>query len=363
MIRVASPEIGDQELRAVEEVLRSGQLVQATRVRAFEAAVESHLGVKHAVAVSSGTAALHLALLGLGIGPGDEVLVPDFTFPACANVVELTGATPVLLDIRLDTYNVDVDRLQTALSPRSRAVMPVHLFGLPAEMDRVLDFARENRLLVVEDAACALGAEYRGRPCGTLAEAGCFSFHPRKVITTGEGGMVVTNDGALAERLISLRSHGQVSTDGRTRFERAGFNYRMTEMQGALGVAQLARLPSILARRAALAERYQVALRGLHRVTLPVVAEGLRPVWQAYVVRLADGVDRAVVQARLREQGIETTLGTYAVSAQPHYAGPGRPLAASFKAQEQALALPLHPGLRETDIDTVARALSAALGA
>ncbi|HLA76882.1 MAG TPA: DegT/DnrJ/EryC1/StrS family aminotransferase [Vicinamibacteria bacterium] len=363
MIRVASPEIGDQELRAVEEVLRSGQLVQATRVRAFEAAVEAHLGVRHAVAVSSGTAALHLALLALGIGPGDEVLVPDFTFPASANVVELTGATPVLVDIDLATYNVDVERLRAAVTARSRAVMPVHLFGLPAAMDPILEIAREKRLLVVEDAACALGAEYRGRPCGTLSEAGCFSFHPRKVITTGEGGMVVTSDGALAERIISLRSHGQVQAGGRTRFEQAGFNYRMTEMQGALGVAQMGRLPSIVERRTALAARYGVALRGLDRVTLPVVPEGLRPVWQAYVVLLAEGIDRTAVQARLREQGIETTLGTYAVSAQPHYAGPGRPLPKSLRAQEQALALPLHPGLSEADVDTVARALGAALGA
>lgn len=362
MIKVASPEIGDEELRAVEEVLRSGQLVQSTRVRAFEAEVESRLGVKHAVAVSSGTAALHLALLALGIGPGDEVLVPDFTFPASANVVELVGATPVLVDIRLDTYNVDVERLRAAVTPRTRAVMPVHLFGLPAPMEPILELARERSLVVVEDAACALGAEYRGRPCGTLSEAGCFSFHPRKVITTGEGGMVVSDDGALAERIVSLRNHGQVSSEGRTRFERAGLNYRMTEMQGALGLVQMTRLPSILVRRTALAEQYGVALRGLERVALPVAPDGLRPVWQAYVVLLADSVDRAAVQARLREQGIETTLGTYAVSAQPHYAGPGRPLPNSLRAQEQALALPLHPGLTEADVETVARALRAALG-
>jgi perosamine synthetase len=361
LIAVGAPQIGDAELRAVERVLRSGWLVQGREVRAFEDQVAAFLGIEHAVAVSSGTAALHLALVALGVGPGDEVLVPDFTFPASANAVEHAGATPVLVDIRLDTFNVDVDRLQEAVTPRTRAILPVHLFGLPADMDPVLDVARKRGLLVVEDAACALGAEYHGRKCGTLADAGCFSFHPRKVITTGEGGMIVTRDAAVAERLRSLRNHGAVSRDGELRFHDAGFNFRMTDMQGALGAAQMSRLDALLARRTALAAAYGLALAGLDRLTPPRVPEGLRSTWQAYVVLLAADVDRTALRARLRDAGVETTIGTYAVSAQPHHGNQPSP-PGSAAAYARTLALPLHPAMTDADVDLVARALRAALG-
>lgn len=361
-IRAGSPEIGDEELRAVAEVLRSGFLVQAARVQEFERRVAAYLGVGHAVAVSSGTAALHLAVLALGIGPGDEVLVPDYTFPASANVVERAGATPVLVDVRLDTYNVDVDALAAAVTSRTKAIMPVHLFGLPADMDPVLEVARAHRLHVIEDAACALGATYRGRKCGAMGAANAFSFHPRKVITTGEGGMVTTNDAALAERVTRLRNHGQQVQDGRVRFVDAGLNYRMTDIQGALGVAQMDRLDGILARRAELAARYDAALAGVRGLTRPIVPDGLRSAWQGYVVRLDDDVDRGALQARLRGQEIETLIGTYAVSAQPHYAGPGRPLPSARRAQEHCLSLPMHTRLADEDVDTVAAALREALG-
>ena len=362
MIRLGAPDIGDEEIRAVEAVLRSGMLVQSARVREFEDAVAAFLGIEHAVAVSSGTAALHLALLASGIGPGDEVLVPDFTFPASANVVERAGAVPVLVDIRLDTYNVDVGALRAAVTPRTRAVMPVHLFGLPADMDPILELARERGLVVVEDAACALGATYRGRACGTLGRSGCFSFHPRKILTTGEGGMVVTSDAALADRVRVLRSHGQVATDSGPRFVEAGFNYRMTDMQGAMGVVQMRRLGDLRRRRVELAARYTAALQGTPGLILPVVPEGLTSVWQAYVVRLDPAVERAPLQARLREAGVETAVGTFSVSAQPHYAGPGRPLPQASRAQQSTLALPLHTRLSDADVDAVAAALRKVLG-
>ena len=360
-IRAGSPEIGEEEIRAAAEVLRSGFLVQAARVREFERRVAAFVGVEHAVAVSSGTAALHLAVMALGLAPGDEVLVPDYTFPASANVVERAGAVPVLVDVRLDTYNVDVEALERAVTPRTKAIMPVHLFGLSADMDPVLALAQRRGLHVIEDAACALGATYRGRQCGAMGDVGCFSFHPRKVITTGEGGMVTTNDAALAERLASLRNHGQAVQDGRVRFVDAGLNYRMTDIQGAIGVAQMDRIDGILARRAALAARYDAALAGVRGVTRPSVPEGLRHVWQSYVVLLDDAVDRGALQARLRDGGIETTIGTYAVSAQPHYAGPGRPLPNAWRAQEHGLSLPMHTRLTDEDVDRVAGALREAL--
>lgn len=363
MIPVARPEIGQGEIQAVAEVLQSGQLVQGARVREFEAKVAAYLGTKHAVAVSSGTAALHLALLGLGIGPGDEVLVPDFTFPACANAVELTGATPVLIDIDLATFNLDVNGIRPALTPRTKALMPIHMFGRPADMDPVLAIAREKGLLVVEDAACALGSEYRGRRCGGLSDVGCVSFHPRKVITTGEGGMLATNDLALAERLRVLRNHGQVMSEGRIRFEQAGFNYRMTEFQGALGVVQMDRLESFIERRIALASLYDQALDGVGGLQRPRSPEGMRCSWQSYVVLVAPGVDRDALRERLRVDGIETTIGTYSVSAQPHYADRCRPLPRSGDAYARGLSLPLHTRMTDADVAAVANALRAALGA
>ena len=218
MIRLIIPEIGDEEVQAVSAVLRSGYLVQGKHVEDFEHRVAAFVGVKHAVAVSSGTAALHVALAALDIGPGDDVLVPDFTFPATANVVALLGATPVLVDVDPATFNTTADLLRPAITPRTKAIMPVHLFGQPAEMQPILDLAAEHGLAVVEDAACALGALYHGRPCGSLGQLGCFSFHPRKVITTGEGGMIVTDDDALAERLRLLRNHGMAKHAGRHPF-------------------------------------------------------------------------------------------------------------------------------------------------
>lgn len=361
MIRLTIPEIGDEEIAAVAAVLRSGYLVQGQHVLAFEQQVAEYVGTRHAIAVSSGTAALHLALLAAGVGPGDEVIVPDFTFPATANVVELVGARPVLVDIDLATFNVDVAQLRPAITPRTKAIMPVHLFGQPAEMAPILELAAEHKLLVIEDAACALGAEYHGRRCGSLGNAGCFSFHPRKAITTGEGGMIVTDDENLAERLRQLRNHGMTRERDVVRFVAAGFNYRMTDFQGALGAVQMGRLEEIIARRIHLAGLYQQALADLPGVTRPTAMDGRRHVWQSYVVLLDDDVDRAGVMRVLAEAGIETTIGTYAVSAQPHYAGKAGSLPSSRRAYEHGLCLPLHTRMSEADIDEVAQWLKKAV--
>jgi dTDP-4-amino-4,6-dideoxygalactose transaminase len=289
------------------------------------------------------------------------VLVPDFTFPASANAVELAGATPVLVDIDLATFNLDVRGIRPALTSRTKALMPIHMFGQPADMDPILAIAREKGLAVVEDAACALGSEYRGRRCGGLSHVGCISFHPRKVITTGEGGMLVTNDHALAERLRVLRNHGQVTSEGRVRFEAAGFNYRMTEFQGAMGVAQMGRLASLIDRRTELASLYHQALEGIPELQRPTSPPQARCGWQSYVVLVAPGVDRDALRERLRIAGIETTIGTYSVSAQPHYAGRCRPLPLSGDAYARGLSLPLHTRMTDADVAVVANALRAAL--
>jgi dTDP-4-amino-4,6-dideoxygalactose transaminase len=360
MIRLTIPEIGEAEIQAVTTVLRSGYLVQGEQVREFERLVAEYVGVRHAVAVSSGTAALHLALLALGVGPGDEVIVPDFTFPATASVVELVGAIPVLVDIDLATFNIDVTQILPAITRRTKAIMPVHLFGQPADMEPILHIAQEHGLFVIEDAACALGAEYRGCRCGAMGLVGCFSFHPRKAITTGEGGMVVTNDDSVAERVRQWRNHGIVTIDGHNHFGLAGFNYRMTDFQGALGVVQMGRLEGIIARRMELAELYHQALAGTTVVMRPVAMNGMRHIWQSYVILIEEGAERDGLLRTLRAQGIEATIGTYAVSAQPHYARPSGDFPTSRRAYEQSLCLPLHTQMSAADVETVAEGLRVA---
>jgi len=341
VIRIVVPDITESEIAAASKVLRSGFLVQGQQVQLFEQLFADFVGVRHAIAVSSGTAALHLALLGLNIGPGDEVVVPDFTFPASGNVVEVTGAHAILADIDRRTYNVDVEPLERCVGAHTRAIMPVHLFGLSADMDPVLDIARRHGLKVIEDAACALGATYRGRKCGALGDVGCFSFHPRKVITTGEGGMLTTNDDAMANRLRSLRNHGAVSADNRFSYVAPGLNYRLTDFQAALGIGQMQRLPAILARRRELAQIYHTQLGDRKDVLGPIELPEYGHAWQAYVVELNVNHDREAVRSALLERGVEATIGTYALSSQPAFAERGI-FPNSLRAYAQTLSLPLH---------------------
>jgi dTDP-4-amino-4,6-dideoxygalactose transaminase len=361
MIRLVEPIMGEEEFQAVREVLASGYLVQGEQVRRFEELVAAYLGLEEVVAVSSGTAALHLALLALGIGHGDEVIVPDFTFPATANVVALTGARPVLADVRLDTFNLDAGRAEALVTSRTRAIMPVHLFGLAAAMDEIQALAERHGLYMVEDAACALGAEYNGQKCGTFGRMGCFSLHPRKAITTGEGGLIASRDGELADRLRALRNHGLEAGPEGARFVAAGLNYRMTEFQGALGGVQMRALEARIASRRALAAAYDAALAGIPWLRRPLAPVGCRHVYQSYVVLLDGGLDRTQVMASLRERGVESTLGTYACHAQPFYQERYgyQPGAApySYQAFQRTLALPLHERMSATDVDLVVAAL------
>lgn len=365
VVPLASPWTGEEELAEVRAVLASGYLSQGPKVEEFEALVAAAVGRRHAIATSSCTTAMHLALVALGIGPGDEVLVPDFTFPATANVVVQQGAVPVLVDVQPDTYNVDPLALAGHLTDRTRAIMPVHLFGLPADLDPCLDFARQHGLAVIEDAACAIGSTYRGRPCGSFGDVGCFSFHPRKVVTTGEGGMVVTDDAELAERLRLYRSHGGVRSGGRFTFEEAGFNYRLSDVHAALGTAQMARLPEMLARRRAVAGMLTERVAAIPGVNPPVEPEWAGHVFQAYVATLDEGVDRDVVVAGLRASGVESTIGTYALHAQPFferaYGYKEGDLPRSAVLARRTLALPLFPQMTEAQVERVAGALRDAI--
>jgi perosamine synthetase len=365
VIRLAVPYTDDDELREVAGVLASGYLTQGPKVAEFEGLLAAFVGSRYAFAMSSCTTALHLALVASDIGPGDEVLVPDFTFPATANVVVQTGARPVLVDVDEVTFAIDPADMEARIGPCTRAVLPVHPFGLSADMAAVTAIADAHALTVIEDAACALGATCGGRACGTMGALGCFSFHPRKSITTGEGGMIVTDDDVLAARIGLLRTHGGVRDELYLRFEDAGFNYRMSDLQAAVGVAQMRKLAFVLERRRALAARLDAVLASLAGVSTPTAPPGRPHTYQSYVVRLAPGIDRDAVIVALRARGIEATLGTYALHAQPYFARtqghtPGD-LTRSYAAFRQSLTLPLYPQMDETDPARIAGALSDAI--
>jgi perosamine synthetase len=330
-IPVARPYIGTEEEQAVIHVLRSGWVTQGPRVVEFEARFSQYIGCEHSVAVSSCTTALHLGLLTLGIGPGDEVICPSLSFIATANAIAYTGATPVFCDIDLATYNLDPARIKEAITPRTKAILVVHQIGLPAAMNEVLAIAVRHDLSVIEDAACAIGSEYDGRligrPLGTLA---CFSFHPRKILTTGEGGMITTGDAQIAERLRRLRQHAmslsdvarhsatQITTET---YDETGFNFRMTDMQAAVGITQLERLDGFLARRRYLAERYTSAFRHLPWLVLPSEPSDCRHNYQSYMVRLIAGFEsrRDAIMQHLLQKNISTRRAIMAIHRELPY--------------------------------------------
>jgi dTDP-4-amino-4,6-dideoxygalactose transaminase len=342
-IRLAWPDVGRAELEEVAAVLESGMLTMGARVGEFEAEIARACEVEHAVAVSSGTAALHLAVLALGLEPGDEVLVPAYTFPATANVVALAGLRPVLVDVDPVTMNIDPEKV--VVGPRTRAIMPVHLFGRPARIEELPD------LPLLEDAAAALGARRRGRACGSLGLMGCLSFHPRKIVTTGEGGAVTTDDAGLADAIRQGRHHGW-QPPANAEMPAPGLNYRLSDLLCAVGTSQLRRLPELLAARSRVAAGYSERLHGLP-VVVPEADEGDVPGWQAYVLQVER---RDEVLAALRAEGIEAQIGTYALHRLGAYRDQGR-FPGADHAFEQALALPLHSRLTEADLDRVAAAL------
>ena len=364
-LRLALPWTDEDEIQEIRQVLASGYLAQGPKAVEFERMVADFVGAKYVFATSSCTTALHLSLVALGIGRGDEVLVPDFTFPATANVVVQQGARPVLVDIDLDTFTMDVEDLKAKVTPRSKAIMPVHAFGLSADMDAIMAVAREHGLCVVEDAACAIGATYYGKHCGTVGTVGCFSFHARKVITTGEGGMIATNDDSLAERIQLLRNHGGVRTDNRFTFEAAGFNYRMSDIQAAVGVGQMRKLGQIIHGKRELASELGMRIQDVASVTIPKEPAWGGHIYQSYVVLLDEQIERDTVIQLVKQRGIETTLGTYALHAEPFFATrygyrPGD-LPNSYQAYRRSLTLPSYPPMEAADLGTIVESLEYAL--
>ncbi len=373
-IPISKPYFGEAEQQAVLEPLATGWVVQGPKVAEFERRFGEFTGAPFALATTSCTTALHLALIALGVGPGDEVIVPAFTWVATANVVEMQGARPVFVDINLETFNLDVAQLERAITPRTRVIMPVSLFGISAPMQSVMECARKHGLKVVEDDACAVGAWYQDRHAGTLADIGCFSFHPRKAITTGEGGMLITSSAEIAEKVRSLRDHGASVSDLARHlgprsyllpeFNAVGYNYRMTDLQGALGVAQMARLEWILQQRTRLAARYDEALRNLGWLRPTEVPPECRHGYQAYVClfqpeppTLANVSQlnrrRNDFMQRLDSAGVATRPGTHAVHMLGYYRKKYHLRPEDFPnsclADQLTVALPLYAQMTEAE--------------
>ncbi len=390
LIPIARPTLDQTEVDAAARAILSGWVTQGPEVAAFEREFAAAVGAPHACALSSGTTALHAALLAVGVQPGDEVITASHSFIATANAIRYCGARPVFVDIQPGTYNMDPAIVDRAVGPKTRAILAVHQVGLPCDLDRMLEIAQRRGVALVEDAACAIGSQARvggdwtpvGRPHG---EAACFSFHPRKLVTTGDGGMVTTRDAGIDARLRALRHHGMSVSDlarhasDRVTFETyptLGFNFRMTDVQGAVGRVQLGRLPAMLARRRARAARYGSLLASIPGVGLPFVPEFARPNWQTYTVRLPEGRDqRAVMQAML-DAGVATRRGvmcahreaaypreTWTCGASPACDRRSEPcphLPHSEAAQDRTIAIPLFDGLTDDDQSRVAEALASA---
>lgn len=363
-IPITRPLLGEEECRAVSEALRSGWLTQGNRVAAFERAVADYVGAKHAVACSSCTTALHLALHVSGIGPGDEVIVPSMSFIASANSIRYVGATPVFAEVDPRTFNLDPAAAAAAVTSRTRAILVVHQIGLPADLDRFRALCAQRGLTLLEDAACAIGSAHRGRRIGGDAALACFSFHPRKVITTGEGGMITTNDDALAERLRLLRQHAMSLSDQHRHaadkvlieeYRELGFNYRMTDLQAAIGIEQMKRLDDILARRRQLAERYTRLLARIPGIAPPFVPDYATPNYQSYAVRLADDfpLGRNDLMEFLLRRGIAARRGIMTSHREKAYQHQGRRLSITERASDQSLLLPLYPTMTEAEQDRV----------
>jgi perosamine synthetase len=372
---VARPELGEPEWQAARAVIESGWVTQGPKVAEFETAVARACGAGHGVAVSSCTAALHLALVAAGVGPGDEVIVPSLSFIATANAVVHAGATPVFAEVDVDDYNLDVDDVAARIGPRTRAIMLVHQLGLPAAIDEFTELAEAHVLALVEDAACAIGSTYHDRPIGAHSDFVCFSFHPRKLLTTGDGGMILTPSADHAARLRRLRHHGMSVSDLerhaaddilRESYDEVGFNYRLTDIQAAIGIEQLRRLPELVARRQALAAVYDEALAEHPRIRTPKVPEGVTWNVQTYAPRLLgfDAARRDDVMRALLRQGITTRPGVMTAHREAAYATT-QPvsLPRSEEASDTAIVLPLHGGLTDEDCRIIAAALVAAVDA
>lgn len=360
-IPMSSAEIDESDVQAVLEVLRSGRLALGPKTEEFERLVAEYVGVKHAVAVSSGTAGLHLIVRALGIGAGDEVLVPSFTFAASVNVLLYEGATPVFVDIEPETYNLNPADVERKITPRTKVVMVVDVFGHPAEWDELIQIANQYGLLLMDDCCEAIGAQYKGQMLGRFGVAGAFAFYPNKQMTTGEGGILVTDRDDLAQSFRSLRNQGRDEMGAWLEHPRLGYNYRIDEMSAALGVSQIKRLETFIQKRERVAQMYNERLNGLDWVRTPVVKSHVRMSWFVYVVQLAEGLDRNRVMAAMESRGVPVRGYFNPIHLQPYIReqlGTSEGwLPITESVAKRTLALPFHNNLNEEQVDYVVEML------
>lgn len=373
-IPISLPSMGQEEWEALKEPVFSGWITQGPKVKEFEKLFAERHHVKHALAVSNCTTALHLALVALGVKAGDEVIVPAFTWVSTANAVMYCNATPVFVDIDPVTFNIDIEDFKKKVTERTKAIIPVHLFGLCADVDAIRNYA--PHLKIVEDGACAAGSALDGRPAGSLGDIGCFSFHPRKSVTTGEGGMLTTNDDALAAELDMLRNHGaSISEEQRHKgpkpyilpeFDMVGFNYRMTDLQGALGVVQIKKLDQFIDERDMWANYYHSELADVEWIRTPRYSSRFKHGWQSYVLFIDETkapIKRNALMEYLQQHGISTRPGTHAVHMLGFYKKtfglksddfPG-----AYAANEYSMSIPLHNKMVKEDYEYIITILKA----
>lgn len=370
-IPITKPLFDKSEERAVINVLRSGWVTQGPKVAEFEEAFCKFTGAKYSVAVTSATTALFLSLYALGIGPGDEVIVPSLSYIATANVVIHVGAKVVFVDIDSDTFNIDPKKIEQAITKKTKAIIPVHQIGLPFNKDEIYALAKKHKLHIIEDAACALGSQYKGKKIGSEGEYVCFSFHPRKAITTGDGGMITTSSKSVAEKLKILRHHGMSVSDVKRHkskqiikesYEVVGFNLRMTDLQAAVGIEQMKKLPKILKARASLAQRYTKAFRKSKFIKPPFVPKGYIHDWQSYMVKLSpeNKITREKLMQKLLNLGIATRFGVMASHLEPVYFKMlGKiSLPTTEQVNKETIILPLYPQMSLKEQDYVIERIS-----